>query len=61
MDNKHKQKRMVYIYEENLDYYEAIPNKSVWFNEKLQEERLKNKGSGPQSNIEFVRKAVAKL
>lgn len=30
-----KQKRMIYIYEENLDFYDSLDNKSEFINEAL--------------------------
>lgn len=35
-----KQKRMIYIYEENLDFYDELENKSQWINDKLQDARV---------------------
>jgi len=35
-----KLKRMIYIYEENLPFYEGLENKSQWINDKMQDERL---------------------
>ncbi len=30
-----KQKRMIYIYDENVEYYDSLANKSEFVNEKL--------------------------
>ncbi len=38
-----KQKRMIYIYEENLEFYEGLANKSQWINDKLQDARIDNR------------------
>lgn len=32
-----KNKRMIYIYDENLTKYNSIENKSEWINEKIRE------------------------
>lgn len=47
-----KQKRMIYVYEENLDFYDNLENKSQFFNDALQDARVNTrlkapKGPGP--------------
>lgn len=53
-----KQKRMIYIYEENVDFYDALENKSALVNDILTRERLKNK---PNENMDFVRQKIAEI
>lgn len=50
---------MVYIYEENLDFYEGIDNKSEFINEALKQAR--NKVRSDPNNIDFVRKKLAEI
>jgi hypothetical protein len=38
--DKQKQKRMIYIYEENLEFYDALKNKSQFINDALQDSRV---------------------
>lgn len=38
-----KQKRMIYIYEENLDFYDTLPNKSQFINDALQDSRVNSR------------------
>lgn len=53
-----KQKRMVYIYEENIDFYEELENKSEFINESI---RLAK--SGPKKprtdNMDFIKNKLA--
>lgn len=53
-----KLKRMIYIYEENVEFYDNLPNKSAFINDMLFREVRKHK---PQDNIEFVRQRVAAM
>lgn len=55
---KPNNKRMVYIWDENLDFYDGLDNKSDTINQFLQEQaRLARK----QPNIDFIRKKVAEM
>lgn len=55
-----KQKRMIYIYEENLDYYDEIENKSEFINEALKQARLKKPHLDP-NNIDYVKRKLAEM
>lgn len=64
-----KQKRMVYIYEENVEYYDSLKNKSEFINEKIRlakrTEPLPHTSDDPNwhpdPRIRETRKAVAAM
>lgn len=53
-----KSKRMVYIWEENLDFYDSLENKSDFINRCIQEAQSKVTN---QSNIEYIREKLAAI
>lgn len=55
-----KQKRMVYIYEENLDFYESIENKSEFINAALKEGKQRA-SHVDANNIDYVKKKLAEI
>lgn len=55
-----KQKRMIYIYEENVDFYEALENKSEFINESIK--LAKSQPKGPRTdNIDYIRGKLASM
>lgn len=62
-----KQKRMIYIYEENVDFYNSLENKSEFINRKLSEEQhpdQKQMTSGERAgldNMNFVKRKLAEI
>lgn len=48
MEEKKKLKRMVYIYEENLDFYNELKNKSQFINDALQDRRIQGRIKTPR-------------
>lgn len=57
MESK-KLKRMIYIYEENVEFYDNLENKSALINNLLFQEQRKNK---PDNRIEYVRERLAAM
>lgn len=49
---------MIYIYEENLDFYDALPNRSEFINKAIGAAK-KRVGSDP--NLDFVRAKLAAM
>lgn len=47
---KKKLKRMIYIYEENLDFYNNLENKSEFVNDALQDARITGRIKNVPSN-----------
>lgn len=62
-----KQKRMIYIYEENVEFYNSLENKSEFINEQLKNARLGlNKPQTPgekarETNMSFVKRKLADI
>jgi hypothetical protein len=54
-----KQKRMVYVYEENLDFYDSLLNKSEFVNQAISRE--KRKTEAPNPNLDYIRQKVAEI
>jgi hypothetical protein len=52
-----KQKRMVYVYEENVAFYDSLDNKSEFINNALAE--AKGKAPKKDRNISYIRDKVA--
>lgn len=57
MESK-KLKRMIYIYEENVEFYDSLDNKSAFINEILFAEK---KRRAPNTNLDYVRQKVAEI
>lgn len=53
-----KQKRMVYIYEENVEAYDSLDNKSEFINNALFERK---KAAIKQPNIDYVKQKLAEM
>lgn len=53
-----KLKRMIYIYEENLEFYDALDNKSSFINELIFREK---KGKTEDKNLAYVREKIAAM
>lgn len=48
-------RRMIYVYDENLDIYDSIPNKSEWINDKIRllgEKIKRDKRKSPREEFE---------
>lgn len=57
-----KQKRMVYIYEENLEFYDSLENKSQFVNDALQDRRISTRiKKAVDSRIDDVKARVAAM
>ena len=50
---------MIYIYEENVEVYDNLENKSEFINEALS--KLRNTTPKPDSNIEYVKQKLAEI
>ena len=55
-----KQKRMVYIYEENLPFYESLANKSDFINKALARGRTMVPHADP-NNVDYVKARLAAI
>lgn len=47
-----KNKRMVYIYDENVEVYNNLENKSDWLNQRLEEEKKKENNTPTAPAVE---------
>lgn len=58
-----KQKRMIYIYEENVEFYDNLENKSIFINEALKDGRIRKSvvEQTNTNNIDYVRQKVAEM
>lgn len=54
-----KLKRMIYVWEENLEFYDSLENKSDFINRKIAE--AKRLEGHKDKRIDFVKNAVAKI
>ena len=55
-----KQKRMIYIYEENLDYYDALENKSDFINRALAKGKSQEPVKDPD-DINYIQRKIAEI
>jgi putative NIF3 family GTP cyclohydrolase 1 type 2 len=46
-----KQKRMIYIYEENVEFYDNLDNKSQFINDALQDARIDTRIKEPNDTV----------
>jgi hypothetical protein len=61
-----KQKRMIYVWPENVEYYDSLPNKSDFINEMLKQFRLgdiKPTVNEPKKDerISFIQDSIAAM
>ncbi len=63
-----KQKRMIYVYEENVEFYDSLANKSEFINEKLRiakrtdvNDNTEDPNWHPDPRIRETRAAVAAM
>lgn len=61
-----KQKRMIYIYEENVPFYESLENKSEFINKQIARARLGNKAPTEaqekgKENIDYIKSKLKSI
>ena len=54
-----KLKRMIYVYEENVEFYDSLENKSSFINDMLFAEQRKRKAAN--SRIDYVKETLARI